>query len=72
MTQSIDGTVGREYVLRILQENGVSVAPNSESGELVLTKDNIIDSRKLPEIVGRRLVHYLSRRFKVHIHLFYN
>jgi hypothetical protein len=72
--QSIDGTVAREYVIRILAENGVSVLPQkgSKNGELVFAKGSVLEVRTLPNPVSRRTVHYLSRKFETAIHLFYS
>ena len=72
--QSEDGTVGREFLLRVLTEGRVSVTQQkeSESGTLVLAKDGILDVRVFEERVGRRIVHTLARKFDIPIHLFYN
>ena len=71
---SDDGTVAREYVLRILGEGGVTISPqkDSKTGELVLAKNGYLDVRCIPDPVSRRMVHRFSRTFGIAIHLFYS
>lgn len=72
--QSYDGTVPRDYVIRILQESGVSVSPQkgASNGEMVLAKGDVLEVRSLPNPISRKMTHYLARKFDVAIHLFYN
>lgn len=72
--QSIDGRVGREFVIRVLQENGVSVSQQKDAptGELILAKNGVLLSTMIPTIVGRRMIHTFARKFSIAIHLFYN
>lgn len=71
--QSENGIVGREFVLRVLQENGVSISPQkgTAQGHLVLVKGEILEVRVLEQEVGRRMVRALSLKFSIPIHLFY-
>ena len=72
--QSLDGTVSREYAIRILTDSGVSVSPQkgSNNDELVLAKSGYLEVRVLPDPISRKMIHYLSRKFEVSIHLFYS
>ncbi len=38
----------------------------------VFEKGTIVEAHRLPDPVGRKLIHYLARTFDVPIHLFYN
>jgi hypothetical protein len=69
----VDGTVSREFVLRILVEGGVSVAQQKDSdvGMIVLAKGDILDVRVIPDPVSRPMIHRFSREFGIAIHLFY-
>jgi len=72
--QSEDGIVLREFLIRVLIENGVTVTPHqgSTTGHLVLGKGDVLDVRQIPEEVHRRMVHALARKFDIAKHLFYN
>ena len=39
---------------------------------MVLEKGDRIEDRRIPNPVGRRLLHYFQRHFDVPIHYFYN
>ena len=71
--RSEDGVVGREMVIRVLTENGVSVTPqkNTDLGNLVLAKNGTLEVRKFEDEVGRKLVRALSMKFEIPIHFFY-
>lgn len=64
------GEVDREVALQVLRQNGVSVLISGD--EYTLSKNEAIEAHKLQSPLSRRMVHYLSRTFKVSIHLFYN
>ncbi len=72
--QSLYGAVSREYAIRTLTENGVSVSQQkgSNNGELVIAKGEVLEVRSLEDSINRKMVRNLSRKFEVPIHLFYN
>lgn len=72
--QSEDGVVGREFLIRVLIDNGVTVSPQKGSilGHLVIAKGTVLEVRVIPEIVCRQMVRAFSIKFEVPIHLFYN
>jgi hypothetical protein len=68
------GEVDRETVIAVLRANQVDVHGQEDgpAGMLVIAKGELIEARQLPKSVSRKMVHYLSRKFSVPIHLFYN
>ncbi len=71
---SEDGYVGRTIVIDVLQRNGVQISRQEEGldGMLVLVKGEVVDTRRIPDEVSRRVLQYFQRRFSVPIHHFYN
>lgn len=71
--QKEDGVVRREVVIKVLQANGVSVSPQQgmSIGNLVLARGAVLDARKFPDEVGRQTVRYLSEKFEIPTHKFY-
>jgi hypothetical protein len=70
-----DGCVDRAIVLSVLRASGVSVSKCSSdpTGEMVtLAKGDRIEDQKLPDPVGRHMLHYLDYHFGVPIHHFYH
>jgi len=69
-----DGFVEREAVIRVLRFHGISVSPqiNGPVNMMILAKDDYIEAREFPLEVGRQLLHYFQRKFKIQIHLFYH
>jgi hypothetical protein len=69
-----DGTVDRKTVLQVLRASGVDVSedPDKRSNTVTLAKEDILECIALPQLVGRQMLHYLSRKFRVHIYHFYN
>ena len=67
-------TMSRDRCIDSLRRNLVDVRPreDGERDEFVITKDSIIEVQSLPEVVPRRLIHYLSRRFEIEIHRIYH
>lgn len=67
-------TMSRAQLIDSLQRNLVDVRPreDGEKDEYVITKDSIIEVQSLPEVVPRRLIHYLSRRLEIEIHRIYH
>jgi hypothetical protein len=68
------GEVDREVVIAVLQANGVDVHGQQEgpADMLVLAKGDRIEGQRLPKMVNRKMIHYLSRQFHIPIHYFYN
>ena len=67
------GDVDRETVIHILRRHGVGVSDDPDNpGSVILIKGNIIESKPLPNRVGRRLLQYFKRTYKIPIHLFYH
>jgi hypothetical protein len=71
------GEVSREIVIDVLVKQGVTVTPklvddSRRTVRYVLQKNDLIEEQTFGTRVGRRMLHYLDRRFKVPIHLFFN
>ena len=68
-----DGTVVRKTVIEVLECNGAEIHPHFSSTDMFLVvKGEISEVIAIPEICGRKLVRYLSRKFTSPIHHFYN
>jgi hypothetical protein len=59
--------------LSVLRFGGVSIHPPESQPEdmLILGKGDWMESKRIPTQISRRLVYYLSRKFKINIYLFY-
>ena len=68
------GAVKRDIVIMVLRAHGVDISQQESGpgGMLVLAKDELVEARILPDDVGRRLLQYLQRKFRVPVHHFYN
>ena len=70
----INGELPRAEVVKVLESRGVSVS--NFDGKKTLTRlendDGVVLVIALPQWVVRRLVHQISRKFDIHIHLFYH
>jgi len=65
--------VTRDTVIDVLRRHGVAVYPcEPGSDTLVLVKSDAIEAQLLPAVAGRKLLHYLARKFGVPIHHFFN
>jgi hypothetical protein len=67
-----DGDVRCETVIQVLQAHGVSVSRQKDSDMVIIAKGDVVDVRRLDSLVGRRMLHYLQRKFDIPIHHFYN
>ncbi|MFZ0286970.1 MAG: hypothetical protein WAL32_17210 [Terriglobales bacterium] len=70
---SDDGSVVRSVVIDVLRRNGSEVS--SQPGQpnmFFVVKGETFEIIAIPEVCGRKLVRYLSRKFTTHIHYFYN
>jgi hypothetical protein len=66
----------RDHVIEVLRSKDVTVTPTSQdpathSITYIIQKADIIEEQTFPPYVGRRMLHYLQRRFGVAIHLFF-
>jgi hypothetical protein len=68
------GNVCKKTVIEVLKAHGVGVSmqENSTDGTVVLAKDDLLETRIIPDECGKRLLQYFQRRFNVPIHHFYN
>ena len=69
-----EGAVDRETVIRVLKASGVVISnqQNGPAGMLVLAKDGYFDSRRIPQVVHKSMLHFFKRKFAVPIEHFYN
>jgi len=65
----MDGALPRKHVLAVLKEHGVVVT--QIKGRYILSLPNFSEIQYLGEILPRRLVHHLARRFGIDPFLFY-
>ena len=68
------GILKREIAIYVLRAHGVGVIAQQDSlpDMLVLAKGDVLEARRLPEYLGRQLIHYLARKFDIPIHHFYH
>jgi hypothetical protein len=67
-----DGSVTRKIVIEVLQRNGAEISEQPDKADMYLIVKGEFEIIAIPEICGRGLVHYLSRKFTAPIHHFYN
>lgn len=74
-----DGSVSRAVVLRVLQAHGIDLSDSKGDNPFTLTTlakrkgpKTTTQIHALPDPVRRRMVSYLSRKYGVPIHHFYN
>jgi hypothetical protein len=66
------GEVDRETIFVVLRFHKVEISPDPKNlGAMLLVRGDIVESKMIPEAVGRRLVQYLKRRFDIPVHHFY-
>jgi len=71
------GEVLREIVIGVLSSQGVTVTPKladetRKTSTYILQKGDYIEEQAFGPLVGRRMLHYLYRKFSVPIHLFFH
>jgi hypothetical protein len=59
-----DGSVIRSVVIEVLQRNGAEVSEQPDRVNMYLIVKGGLEIIEIPEICGRRLVHYLSRNLR--------
>jgi hypothetical protein len=72
---SVEGAVDRDTVIKVLMASGVVISVQhygTAPSMLVLSKDGYFESREIPLVVHKRLLHYFKRKFGVEIKHFYN
>jgi hypothetical protein len=71
--RSEDGTAPKATVLKVLELKGVTITDQVGGFDdmKVFEKGNVVESHRLPDPVGKKMLHYLARVFEVPIHLFY-
>jgi hypothetical protein len=68
-----DGIVPRAVVIEVLRRNGAEVLEQPDKADMFLVvKGRAFEVIAIPEECGRKLLHYLSRKFTTPIHHFYN
>lgn len=70
----IEGAVGRDTVIRVLREHGVSISQQQDGppGMLVLAKGDVLEARRLPTVCRKNLLRRLERKFNIQLAIFYN
>ena len=66
-----DSSVNRLTVIQVLKRRGVGVSLG-ECNQVNLAKGGCIETQILPDWVEKKMLHYLSRRYKVDIHFFWH
>jgi len=71
---NIEGAVDRETVISVLKASGVVISKQKDGppGMLVLAKGGYLESRRIPEVVHKQLLHFFKRKFDIPIANFYN
>ena len=67
------GRVCKKTVIEVLRAHGVDVSvQGSTDGTMILAKGEVLETRVIPDEVGKKLLHYFERTFNVPLHHFYN
>ena len=71
--RSDDGTASKQDVIKVLETNGVEVSPQDGGfdGMVVLEKGGTVEARRLPDRPGKKLLHYIARKYEIPIYKFY-
>lgn len=74
-----EGSVPRATVLEVLKAHGIDLAENATENPFpTVTAAAGVDPKgtlqvhALPDVLDRRMLHYLARKYSVPIHHFYN
>ena len=67
------GEVHRDVVVHVLERHrvGVEISCINGSAEATLARNGVVVVYVLPDMVGRRMLHTLKRKFDIPIHHFY-
>lgn len=63
------GAVAITTVLEVLQKNGIAVTADKD--RTILAKGTTVESHIFGTLIHRQMLHYLSRKFGIPVHLFY-
>ena len=68
------GKVCKKTVIDVLRAHGVDVSMQDGAGDgtMILAKGDYLETRVIPDDVGKKLLHYFERHFGVPLHHFYN
>ena len=66
------GTIRRETVIKVLEKHQVAVLSPGTDDMVIMAGAGTVQAQRLPELVPRRMIHYLSRTFRIRIELFYH
>ena len=68
------GEVDLDVAIAVLRANGVVVHGQDKgpANMLVIARGDLIEAQQFPKNLSRKMVHYLSRKYGVPIHYFYN
>lgn len=58
--------------IMVLKKHQVAVSEPDSDGEVTIIGNGVVQVQHLPELVPRRMVHYLSRKFGINIERFYH
>ena len=61
-----------ETVIMVLKMHQVDVTEPNPDGTVIIAGSGVVQAQHLPQLVPRRMVHYLSRKFKINIERFYH
>ena len=69
---SDDGSVFREAVIDVLENQGITVTSTGEPDwYFIESEGGAIETQMLPKKVKKRLLQYFKRRYGIPIHFFY-
>lgn len=66
------GMIPVESVIMVLKMHQVEVTEPNPNGTVIIAGSGVVQAQHLPELVPRRMVHYLSRKFNISIERFYH
>lgn len=71
------GAIPRERVIKVLENHQVAVSQPSMDeddvdGTEIIAGQGTVQAQRMPELIPRRMIHYLSRRFGITIERFYH
>lgn len=66
------GIIPVETVIMVLKKRYVSVSEPDPDGKVTIIGNGVVQVQHLPELVPRRMIHYLSRKFGINIERFYH
>ena len=61
-----------ETAIMVLKMHQVHVTEPKPDGSVIIAGNGVVQAQHLPKLVPRRMVHFLSRKFKINIERFYH